>query len=202
MNQTVPLRAILAAPAAFAGDRSPWRRAPVLLAGAAALESVTAASTSHAPHGTALDPVRSLVTFLKRAGATGERVVATTLTDDGKRPTKPMRVGRDITCEVVVDHPTVSRHHASLVPPDRPGGKWMASDAGSTNGTRVGGMRLRRGVPVVLEPVDVLQFGDACLLLLEHDAFVLLVCEAASEPWAASVPDTRRADHLPGWFPS
>jgi hypothetical protein len=48
-------------------------------------------------------------------------------------------VGRDEGCEIVLDHPGVSRRHARLDPGD---GGWHVTDLGSANGTWVNGERL------------------------------------------------------------
>ena len=61
-------------------------------------------------------------------------------------------IGRHRDCDVVVDEPSVSRHHARLVFRDH---KWIVHDLKSTNGTIINGMivgrcELRRGDCVVL----------------------------------------------------
>ncbi|WP_024794503.1 ATP-binding cassette domain-containing protein [Tomitella biformata] len=59
-------------------------------------------------------------------------------------PSGPVTVGRDGAREVVVDHHLVSRFHAQLVWRDG----WLLSDAGSTNGTFIGGLRVVDAVRV------------------------------------------------------
>jgi ABC-type multidrug transport system ATPase subunit len=51
------------------------------------------------------------------------------------------RIGRDPEADVVVDAPVVSWQHAQLLATD---GQWLIQDAGSTNGTFSGGLRVRR----------------------------------------------------------
>jgi len=51
----------------------------------------------------------------------------------------------------------VSRSHAVIVPKDE--GKYDLMDVGSTNGTFVGGVRLKSNVPRRLEEGDVIEFG-------------------------------------------
>jgi hypothetical protein len=68
-------------------------------------------------------------------------------------------VGRHLGCDVVLEHPTVSRQHARLSFRD---GCWVLRDLDSTNGTRVNG---RRVVRCRLEPGDCLRLGSAELLV-------------------------------------
>jgi pSer/pThr/pTyr-binding forkhead associated (FHA) protein len=64
-------------------------------------------------------------------------------------------IGRDRSCDLAIDHLTVSRVHARL---QRTGDGWRLSDLGSTNGTRVNGWRVRGGVDV--RAGDLVRFGD------------------------------------------
>ena len=48
-------------------------------------------------------------------------------------------VGRSRDCDLVLDDPNVSRHHAEL---RQEGGGWMVADLGSTNGIKVNGNRV------------------------------------------------------------
>jgi hypothetical protein len=50
-------------------------------------------------------------------------------------------IGRDPGADVVVDAPQVSWQHAQLL---ATAGQWLIQDAGSTNGTFSGGLRVRR----------------------------------------------------------
>jgi hypothetical protein len=69
--------------------------------------------------------------------------------DDGQ-----LIVGRDPdSCDVVFEHPTVSRRHARLHLRD---GAWVLQDLDSTNGTTINGKRVMR---CRLEPGDRLGFG-------------------------------------------
>lgn len=62
-------------------------------------------------------------------------------------------IGRGRDRDLVLDDPSVSRRHAEVcragleVPPAG-GGGWLLSDVGSTNGTRVHGVRVRSLTPV------------------------------------------------------
>jgi predicted component of type VI protein secretion system len=63
-------------------------------------------------------------------------------------------LGRQLTCDVVLGDLTVSRRHARLVFRD---GHWVIQDLGSTNGTRVNGVRVGR---CELQPGDDIDLGD------------------------------------------
>ncbi len=62
-------------------------------------------------------------------------------------------VGRSRDCDLVLDDPNVSRHHAEL---RREGDGWTVADMGSTNGIKVNGRRVERAE---LSPGDRVTFG-------------------------------------------
>ncbi len=64
-------------------------------------------------------------------------------------------VGRDVTCDIVVDEPLVSRLHARL---ERRSARWFVVDLGSTNLTRVNGGVVSEWP---LSPGDELRFARA-----------------------------------------
>jgi FHA domain len=68
-------------------------------------------------------------------------------------------VGRHTECDIVLEHPSVSRRHARLSFRD---GHWVLRDLDSTNGTRVND---RRVIRCRLEPGDRLRLGSAELLV-------------------------------------
>jgi hypothetical protein len=69
--------------------------------------------------------------------------------DDGQ-----LLVGRDPdSCDIVLEHPTVSRTHAQLHHRD---GAWVLQDLDSTNGTTINGKRVTR---CRLEPGDRVTLG-------------------------------------------
>lgn len=72
-----------------------------------------------------------------------------------------MTLGRLSSCHVPLQDTTVSREHAALV---RRGDSWWVVDLGSTNGTRVNGVRAAEQ-PV--GPGDRVELGDAVVELME-----------------------------------
>jgi hypothetical protein len=65
-------------------------------------------------------------------------------------------LGRSRDCDVVLDDPNVSRHHAEVRPS---GGSWIVNDLGSTNGIKVNGRRVRG--PESLKRGDVIEIGTS-----------------------------------------
>jgi predicted component of type VI protein secretion system len=74
-------------------------------------------------------------------------------------------IGRDGACDLLIEHTTVSRWHARL---DRVDGGWILADAGSTNGTRVNGWRVRQPLPV--HAGDHVMFGSATFIVCVRDS--------------------------------
>jgi pSer/pThr/pTyr-binding forkhead associated (FHA) protein len=77
-------------------------------------------------------------------------------------------IGRGEDCDVVIDDPTVSRHHAAISA--RPGAPLVLEDLGSANGTLVNGKPIRGSVGFATGPIhpraelrggEWIQFGDA-----------------------------------------
>ena len=85
-----------------------------------------------------------------------------------------MRIGRLDPLEIVLDDNSVSRYHAEVRATDS---GWRVRDLGSTNGTRLNGVRLANG-QWPLRPRDLLQFGE-----------VAIVVEAIEE--AAAAPEKK-----------
>jgi hypothetical protein len=65
-------------------------------------------------------------------------------------------LGRSRDCDVVLDDPNVSRHHAEVRPS---GGSWIVNDLGSTNGVKVNGRRIR--APESLKRGDLIELGTS-----------------------------------------
>lgn len=102
------------------------------------------------------------------AGSTGLRVI---ITIDGVvvsamlPPLGEMKIGRSASCDVAIDHPSVSRMHLVLkVAP------LEIVDVGSRNGTYVRGERINPDVPVPISVGEAVQVGDATLLVQNERA--------------------------------
>ncbi len=90
--------------------------------------------------------------------------------------TELLRVGRLDPLEIVLDDSSVSRYHAEVRATDR---GWRVRDLGSTNGTRLNGVRLGNG-QWPLRAKDLLQFGEM--------AVVVEAVEETVEPADAASP--------------
>src|SRR6516162_1113304 len=75
--------------------------------------------------------------------------------------TELLRVGRLEALEIVLDDSSVSRYHAEVRATDR---GWRVRDLGSTNGTRLNGVRLGNG-QWPLRVRDLLQFGEVAVVI-------------------------------------
>lgn len=75
-------------------------------------------------------------------------------------------VGRDLSNEVVINDPEISRRHSRLY---MQGNSFVVEDLGSTNGTFVNGQRLMG--PYMLRPGDVITFGERMSLVFESSDF-------------------------------
>ncbi len=71
-------------------------------------------------------------------------------------------LGRDITNDIVINDPEVSRHHIKLT---RGGGGYTLEDLGSTNGTFINGQRLTGARP--LSGSDMVGLGETVTLSYE-----------------------------------
>ncbi len=67
-------------------------------------------------------------------------------------------IGRDKTCDIVIDSRHVSRRHARIV--STGDGKWSVEDLGSSNGTFVNGQRVEL---CPISGTDVIEIGPASL---------------------------------------
>lgn len=76
---------------------------------------------------------------------------------------KPVLIGRDQGCALVIPDPTVSRRHARLWAED---GQLVIEDAGSSGGTYLNGNRVGRHT---VRPGDTLRFGVRAAYVVEID---------------------------------
>ncbi|HEX5759712.1 MAG TPA: SpoIIE family protein phosphatase [Thermoanaerobaculia bacterium] len=88
---------------------------------------------------------------------------------------RPLQVGRETSCDVVIPDPAVSRRHARLL---WEGSELVLEDLGSTGGT------FRNGAPVdrcVLRPGDVVRFGRHAEYAVEAEPGTSILQVAAQE---------------------
>ncbi|MBX7080523.1 MAG: sigma 54-interacting transcriptional regulator [Nannocystaceae bacterium] len=76
-------------------------------------------------------------------------------------PAGALRIGRGEDVDVRIDHESVSRRHAVLTV----GPPWLIEDLGSSNGTKVAGIRLAPHVATAVAPGDPIELGTITLLL-------------------------------------
>jgi pSer/pThr/pTyr-binding forkhead associated (FHA) protein len=67
-----------------------------------------------------------------------------------------MVVGRNASCDLRLEHKSVSKQHCVLVKTD---GLVLLRDLGSTNGTRVNGQRVRRAALIPNDQLSIASFG-------------------------------------------
>lgn len=96
-------------------------------------------------------------------------------------------VGRELTCEIVIQEPEVSRQHLRL---RRSEEGFTAEDLGSTNGTLLNGQPLSE--PVVLHMDDVLQLGSMVQLMYTDDPSKYLTAKTDQLPPLFDVDTTQR----------
>ncbi len=77
-----------------------------------------------------------------------------------------MFIGRDLSNDVVINDPEISRRHSRLF---TQGNTYVLEDLGSTNGTFVNGQRLMG--PNMLRPGDVITFGERMSLVFESSDY-------------------------------
>ena len=70
-------------------------------------------------------------------------------------------IGRQIHCDIYINHETVSRSHARVLRDE--GGRFTITDLGSKNGTRVNDQELSSGEPFPLRDGDFLRIGNVIL---------------------------------------
>ena len=92
-------------------------------------------------------------------------------------------IGRDITNDIVINDPEVSRHHLRFT---RGGDGFTMEDLGSTNGTFMNGQRMTGSRP--LRPGDMIGLGETVTLAYEPASSPTVAGPAASAPPPAAGP--------------
>lgn len=120
----------------------------------------------------------------KDEGEVGSGEVRIYFVQKDKRIVNPVSdgvtVGRLLTNDVVVDVASVSRFHAVLRRDDKTGA-WALTDAGSDNGTFLGGERLAPQKPRVLADGAQVRFGGAAMTFFMPAGLVRYVAQKAAE---------------------
>lgn len=102
------------------------------------------------------------------------------------------QIGRDITNDITINDPEVSRHHAKLT---RGGGGFTMEDLGSTNGTFVNGQRLMGARP--LNPGDMIGLGETVTLAYESTAMAGAGYMPPQQPMGAPMPSQPQGGYAP-----
>ena len=144
----------VAAPAASAASSGPI--ADLALAPEPALSPLVIPSVVQAePVGVVIDPAATQATPAAPARATGRLLLPS-----GERVvvgTDVVSIGRLPECTVTLTDPNVSRRHAEV----RPGAQITVVDLGSTNGTKVNGLRITGERPLI--DGDIVSMGSTHL---------------------------------------
>ncbi len=107
-------------------------------------------------------------------------------------------LGRDITNDIVINDPEVSRHHLRMT---RGAGGFTMEDLGSTNGTFVNGQRLTGARP--LRPGDMIGLGETVTLAYEMTSAATSLEPGIDAPGGTMIsPSQRGAQQYPGNQPS
>jgi hypothetical protein len=75
-------------------------------------------------------------------------------------------VGRGDDCDIVLNHKSVSKQHCVLVKTDS---VLVIRDLGSTNGTRVNGQRIRRGILLPNDSISIANFHYRLVYVPDHE---------------------------------
>ena len=94
----------------------------------------------------------------------------------------PVTIGRSRSCDIQIEHPSVSRRHAELTV--EPLG---VRDLDSSNGTRLRGRKISSAAPTRLEIGDAIQLGDAV-------ALVQRIVAPGRRAWRGELLDGRLAE--------
>jgi pSer/pThr/pTyr-binding forkhead associated (FHA) protein len=95
-------------------------------------------------------------------------------------------LGRDITNDIVINDPEVSRHHMRMT---RGAGGYTIEDLGSTNGTFVNGQRLTGARP--MRPGDMIGLGETVTLAYEAAAAPVMPGAEVSGSTVPNMPQQR-----------
>jgi|GEM_PF-2776504 len=100
---------------------------------------------------------------MNQTGWTAENLLLRTQDGNVYPVSETTLIGREADCQIVLNHPRISRHHACI---HRQDGQWLVEDLCSGNGTFVNGRRL--DAPHILNPGDELRLDDIVLQLATY----------------------------------
>lgn len=130
---------------------------------------LTGRMSSRDSEGTDRDGRTGLTASTKEADASAPKLTA--IWDGGSLSrvlpaTGSLTIGRSSSCDVRIDHTSVSRKHAvlHLGPVNR------IEDAGSANGTRIAGRAVNAGMPLPVAAGEVIEIGNVVLVIQGGDA--------------------------------
>ncbi len=103
-----------------------------------------------------------------------------------------MTIGRDITNDIVINDPEVSRHHLRFT---RGGGGFTVEDLGSTNGTFINGQRLTGARP--LRPSDMIGLGETVTLAYEAISPASALPTEGDAPAGTVISPSQRSQGMP-----
>ena len=100
-------------------------------------------------------------------------------------------VGRSKTCDLQIDHPSVSRTHFALhVAKGANDIELSVEDLGSSNGTRINGVRMAERGRLLIAPGDVIELGSAIVVVQRAGASATML----PPPPPSSRPASTRVD--------
>lgn len=107
-----------------------------------------------------------------------------------------VQIGRDPSCGIRLDDPSISRRHALIVNQE---GRWILTDLGSRHGTRLNSASVQPNVPIPLSHGDRLEVRPFCLRvdLGERSACTLSEGSDSSEAETGDCAGHRRVCEVP-----
>jgi pSer/pThr/pTyr-binding forkhead associated (FHA) protein len=104
-------------------------------------------------------------------------------------------IGRDESCDLVIDDPKVSREHAVIVPASGP--LRMIRDLGSANGILIDGRRLQGPVSFSTAPAKETQLSGGEWLHFGDTGVMVTLMDPRQTPPQGMTPPHRAAGHRP-----
>jgi len=80
------------------------------------------------------------------------------------------RIGRELDNDIVIEGEGASRHHARIF---KVGDAWMLEDMGSTNGTKLNGVKVTPNLPAQLKEGDSISIGQQIMVFAKESPLAL-----------------------------